>query len=136
MQKPGGCGIGIEPICEAGFVTSGFVKERQRVMPNRQTGGNALGVFGGLFLDAYEGVTRRLGLDHPNCLSVYRRRVIRFTGLEGKLFLGDALLSGEIGRGFRLDSPAARCKLHINKSTGCLLWRIRWTMVGRHSKAF
>ena len=51
-------GAGIEAVGEAGFDAGGLVGERQRVAPAGQAGGQALGVFVGLGLDAGQG--RRL----------------------------------------------------------------------------
>lgn len=64
-------GFGVEAVGEAGLGAGGLIRERQRVVPARQAGGQALGVFGGLGFDAGQGHALLLGFDDAGGLAVH-----------------------------------------------------------------
>ena len=98
--------FGVKPVGETGFFAGGFVAERERIVPRRETGRNAGDVFGGLLLHADEGVTGRLGLDCAERLGIHEERVIRFTGGKRKFADRHTARDREVDFILRLDSPA------------------------------
>ncbi len=76
--------VGIEAVGKEGLRARALVGERKRRFPGRQAERDAGDIFGGLLLDAGEGVAFGLGLDGADGFAVNEQRVVRFAGLEGK----------------------------------------------------
>ena len=82
----------VEIAGEAGLAAGGFVRKRKRARVGGQVIGKALGIPGGLKLDAGEGVADRLGLDNADGLLVGVQDVVcrAVAGPEGELANSDA----------------------------------------------
>ena len=112
--------VGFQGVGEAGLDAGGLVRVGQRQVDVWDGFGQALGVLGGLDLDAGERVAFGLGLDHAEGLGVSVEHVVGVAGLEGELACRDARSGGQVHRGVILHHPAALLEAAVDSLPGLL----------------
>ena len=107
-EDAAGARLRVQPLCETGLDAGGFVAERQGPAPSGQRARQALGVAGGLNLDAGQRAALLLGLDHAGGLAIYIKQVVgkTKTRVKGKFTEGNATGRMDVGIIHIADVPA------------------------------
>ena len=123
-EHAAGAWLRIEAVGESRFRASGLIRERQRVAPARQAGGQPLGVFLSLVFHAAQRDALLLGLDDAGRLAIDIQQVIR-EAVAGQRELADRHAARGVDAGLVrvLNVPAREAEQPIDLFAGALFRR-------------